>query len=156
MHGIVDEKTDVFAFGVLLLELITGRRAVDSNSRESLVIWAKPMLDAKLMKELVDPRLEDNYDLAEMKCCMTTASLCVHHVSSKRPYMDQAVQLLKGEEVPIELNQNSSTPRSLLIDACETCGTILAVVCFSVHACGENENVTNLVLLEAWQNILRL
>lgn len=39
MHGIVDEKTDVFAFGVLLLELITGRRAVDSNSRESLVKW---------------------------------------------------------------------------------------------------------------------
>lgn len=42
MHGIVDEKTDVFAFGVLLLELITGRRAVDSNSRESLVIWVSP------------------------------------------------------------------------------------------------------------------
>lgn len=38
MHGVVDEKTDVFAFGVLLLELITGRRAVDS-SRQSLVIW---------------------------------------------------------------------------------------------------------------------
>lgn len=38
MHGIVDEKIDVFAFGVLLLELITGRRAVDS-SRQSLVIW---------------------------------------------------------------------------------------------------------------------
>lgn len=38
MHGIVDEKTDVFAFGVLLLELITGRHAVDS-SRQSLVIW---------------------------------------------------------------------------------------------------------------------
>ncbi|CAK9169195.1 unnamed protein product [Ilex paraguariensis] len=38
MHGIVDEKTDVFAFGVLLLELITGRRAVDS-CRQSLVMW---------------------------------------------------------------------------------------------------------------------
>lgn len=38
MHGIVDEKTDVFAFGVLLLELITGRRALD-YSRQSLVIW---------------------------------------------------------------------------------------------------------------------
>ncbi|XP_058185003.1 receptor-like cytosolic serine/threonine-protein kinase RBK1 isoform X3 [Rhododendron vialii] len=37
MHGIVDEKTDVFAFGVLLLELITGRRAVDSF-RQSLVM----------------------------------------------------------------------------------------------------------------------
>ena len=39
MHGIVDEKTDVFAFGVLLLEIITGRRAIDSDSRQSLVIW---------------------------------------------------------------------------------------------------------------------
>ena len=38
MHGIVDEKTDVFAYGVLLLELITGRRAVDST-QQSLVIW---------------------------------------------------------------------------------------------------------------------
>lgn len=38
MHGIVDEKIDVFAFGVLLLELITGRRAVDST-RQSLVMW---------------------------------------------------------------------------------------------------------------------
>lgn len=38
MHGIVDEKTDVFAYGVLLLEIITGRRAIDS-SRQSLVIW---------------------------------------------------------------------------------------------------------------------
>lgn len=41
MHGIVDEKTDVFAFGVLLLELITSRRAVDSDSRQSLVIWVR-------------------------------------------------------------------------------------------------------------------
>lgn len=39
MHGIVDEKTDIFAFGVLLLELITGRRAVDTASRQSLVMW---------------------------------------------------------------------------------------------------------------------
>lgn len=38
MHGIVDEKTDVFAFGVLLLELITGRQALDS-SQQSLVMW---------------------------------------------------------------------------------------------------------------------
>jgi len=40
MHGIVDEKTDVFAYGVLLLEIITGRRAVDS-SRQSLVMWVR-------------------------------------------------------------------------------------------------------------------
>ncbi|GAA0151746.1 hypothetical protein LIER_10400 [Lithospermum erythrorhizon] len=38
MHGIVHEKTDVFAFGVLLLELITGQRAVSSDN-QSLAIW---------------------------------------------------------------------------------------------------------------------
>lgn len=38
MHGIVDEKTDIYAFGVLLLELITGRRALD-ESQQSLVLW---------------------------------------------------------------------------------------------------------------------
>lgn len=38
MHGIVDEKIDVFSFGVLLLELVTGRRALNS-SQQSLLMW---------------------------------------------------------------------------------------------------------------------
>lgn len=44
MHGIIDEKTDVFAFGVLLLEIITGRKPVDS-SRQNLVLWVCETLD---------------------------------------------------------------------------------------------------------------
>ncbi|KAG8087014.1 hypothetical protein GUJ93_ZPchr0010g8078 [Zizania palustris] len=41
MHGIVDEKTDIFAFGVLLLEIVTGRRPIDC-SRMSLLQWVSP------------------------------------------------------------------------------------------------------------------
>ena len=39
-HGIVDEKTDVFAFGVFLLELVTGRKPVDGSHR-SLLSWVR-------------------------------------------------------------------------------------------------------------------
>lgn len=37
-HGIVDEKIDVFAFGVLLLEIISGQKPVDS-SKQNLLLW---------------------------------------------------------------------------------------------------------------------
>ncbi|OWM78069.1 hypothetical protein CDL15_Pgr018638 [Punica granatum] len=47
MHGIVDEKTDAFAFGVLLLELVTGRRALD-YSQQSLVLWVVKILNGDL------------------------------------------------------------------------------------------------------------
>ncbi|XP_041018987.1 receptor-like cytosolic serine/threonine-protein kinase RBK1 isoform X3 [Juglans microcarpa x Juglans regia] len=119
MHGIVDEKTDVFAFGVLLLELITGRRAVDS-SRQSLAIWAKPLLDTYNVKELADPRLGDAYDPSEMKRAMYAASMCIHHLSSMRPQMNGVVQILKAEEDgPLEPKPKSVAARSLVFNACD-------------------------------------
>lgn len=97
MHGIVDEKTDIYAFGVLLLELITGRRPVD-HLQQSLVIWAKPLLDNNDTKELADPSLGDNYDLEEMDRVVLTASLCIEQSPVLRPRMSQVVILLRGDE----------------------------------------------------------
>ncbi|KAG2241336.1 hypothetical protein Bca52824_096679 [Brassica carinata] len=96
MHGIVDEKTDVFAFGVLLLEIITGRRAVDTASRQSIVMWAKPLLEKSSVEEIVDPKLGNEFDETEMKRVMQTASMCIHHVAAMRPDMNQLGQLLRG------------------------------------------------------------
>lgn len=118
MHGIVDEKIDVFAFGVLLLELITGRRAVDST-RQSLVMWAKPLLDVNNIRGLADPRLKDAYDIAEMKRATLTASMCVHCISTMRPDMKKVVQMLKGEDGAQEWKQKSVSGRALLLDACD-------------------------------------
>ncbi|XP_077234113.1 protein kinase superfamily protein [Tasmannia lanceolata] len=119
MHGIVDEKTDVFALGVLLLELVTGRRAVDSY-RQSLVMWAKPLLESKNMKELVDPCLGDSaYNPTEMKRVMLTASMCIHHVSAMRPHMHRVVRLLKGEDGSLEVMGREHKPvavKALLLD----------------------------------------
>ncbi|GAB2211522.1 hypothetical protein Drorol1_Dr00024837 [Drosera rotundifolia] len=97
MHGIVDEKIDVFSFGVLLLELITGRRALD-NSRQSLLIWAKPLLHKNDLKKLIDPCLGDDYDREELDRMALTASLCVDYTPILRPAMSQAVVLLKGDD----------------------------------------------------------
>ncbi|TXG65669.1 hypothetical protein EZV62_006944 [Acer yangbiense] len=95
MHGIVDEKTDVYAFGVLLLELITGRRALD-HLQQSVVLWAKPLLDNNDIRELADPSLGDNYDLEEMNRVVLTASLCIERLINV--LVLQVVILLRGDE----------------------------------------------------------
>ncbi|XP_057826660.2 probable receptor-like serine/threonine-protein kinase At5g57670 [Cryptomeria japonica] len=93
LHGIVDEKTDVFAFGVLLLEIISGRRPIDA-SEKNLVSWAKPLLESGNIHELVDPRLRGQYDSHQMQRMVFTASLCIRHSAIWRPSMIEVLQLL--------------------------------------------------------------
>ncbi|KAL9663141.1 hypothetical protein QQ045_027980 [Rhodiola kirilowii] len=96
MHGIVDEKTDVFSFGVLLLELITGRMALD-KSQKSLVLWAKPLIAKGSIDELVDPSLVGAYDLEQLKRMILTASLCIHESPAERPQMMEVTKVLRGD-----------------------------------------------------------
>ncbi|KAK9691840.1 hypothetical protein RND81_09G223500 [Saponaria officinalis] len=96
MHGIVDEKTDVFSFGVLLLELITGRRAFNEE-RQSILLWAKPLLDKHDLEKLVDPILGNDYDDKELDRMVMTAAMCVKETPVLRPRMNQVVILLRGD-----------------------------------------------------------
>ncbi|XP_068647350.1 probable receptor-like serine/threonine-protein kinase At5g57670 [Aristolochia californica] len=91
MHGIVDEKTDVFAFGVLLLEIITGRRPIDC-SKPGLLQWARPLMESRNIGELADPRLEGKYDTNQMKRLVAIASYCVRQSSIWRPSMVEVLQ----------------------------------------------------------------
>lgn len=100
-HGIVDEKTDVFAFGVFLLELISGRKPVD-GSHMSLIAWAKPYLSDGVVQGLVDPRLGDGYDGGQLRRLMFVASLCVRAAAVWRPTMTQVVELLESGEISQE------------------------------------------------------
>ncbi|XP_076933794.1 receptor-like cytosolic serine/threonine-protein kinase RBK1 [Bidens hawaiensis] len=118
MHGVIDEKTDVFAFGVLLLELITGRCAVDSR-RQSLVIWAKPLLEQGNITELVDPKLGNLYELNEVKRAVVIASACIHHTPDMRPNMKRVVQILTGEGAAMELRQNTFDGKSIILEGCD-------------------------------------
>ncbi|CAF1787864.1 hypothetical protein YC2023_120236 [Brassica napus] len=121
IHGIVDEKIDVFAFGVLLLEIITSRRAVDTASRQSIVAWAKPFLEKNSVEDIVDPRLGNEFDPTEMKRVMLTASMCIHHIATMRPDMTRVVQLLRGEDGPaeLELQQKPGQGGAVIVNACD-------------------------------------
>ncbi|CAK7344620.1 unnamed protein product [Dovyalis caffra] len=96
MHGIVDEKTDVFSFGVLLLEIVTGRMPVDSSKR-NLLLWAKPLMESGNIMELADPRLEGKFDSDQMHRVVLTASYCVRQSSAWRPSMSEVLELLTSD-----------------------------------------------------------
>ncbi|KAK9715505.1 hypothetical protein RND81_06G169300 [Saponaria officinalis] len=111
-HGIVDEKTDVYAFGVLLLELISGRKPVDS-SHLSLRTWAKPFLKRGEIEKLIDPRLEGAYDDLQIRRLVFAASLCIRSSTTWRPTMTEVVKIMmEGEnneerwEMPEKEEQN--------------------------------------------------
>ncbi|KAK6942453.1 Serine-threonine/tyrosine-protein kinase, catalytic domain [Dillenia turbinata] len=93
MHGIVDEKTDVFAFGVFLLEIISGRKPVD-GSHQSLHSWAKPFLKRGEIEKLVDAKLRGAYDTAQLKRLAFAASLCIRASSTWRPTMSEVLEVM--------------------------------------------------------------
>ncbi|KAK8452202.1 hypothetical protein SEVIR_5G072800v4 [Setaria viridis] len=99
--GKLTERSDVFSFGVVLLELITGRKPVDASKPlgdESLVEWARPLLTQALesgkVGELVDARLDKNYDEVELFRMIEAAAACIRHSASRRPRMSQVVRVL--------------------------------------------------------------
>ncbi|XAR51161.1 Non-specific serine/threonine protein kinase [Bertholletia excelsa] len=101
MHGVVDEKTDVFAFGVFLLEIISGKKPVD-GSHQSLHSWAKPLLKQGETEELVDPRLEGAYNADQLSRLAFAASLCIRASSTWRPTMSEVLEVMVGEEIEEE------------------------------------------------------
>ncbi|PIN27142.1 Serine/threonine protein kinase [Handroanthus impetiginosus] len=98
--GQITEKADVYSFGVVLVELVTGRKAVDLNrpkGQQCLTEWARPLLEAYAIDELVDQRLGGNYLEHEVYCMLHAASLCIRRDPQARPRMSQVLRILEGD-----------------------------------------------------------
>ncbi|KAK3163234.1 hypothetical protein QOZ80_1AG0000990 [Eleusine coracana subsp. coracana] len=110
--GKLTEKSDVFSFGVMLLELITGRRPVSSRQShmdDSLVDWARPLMTKAFEDgnhdDLVDPRLGNEYNNNEMERMIACAAACVRYSARRRPRMSQVVRALEGDVSLDDLNE---------------------------------------------------
>lgn len=99
MVGRASLMSDVFSFGVVLLELITGRQPIHrsiTKGEESLVLWATPRLQdsGTVIAELPDPRLKGDFPKEEMQIMAYLAKECLQLDPDARPTMSEVVQIL--------------------------------------------------------------
>ncbi|KAL0916955.1 hypothetical protein M5K25_014510 [Dendrobium thyrsiflorum] len=100
MHGIFSVKSDVFSFGVIVLEILTGKknRVFDPNDGHvSLVGHAWRLWSENKSLELVDDALKYGYPEKEVLRCMQVSLLCVQEGSEDRPTMASVVLMLGSE-----------------------------------------------------------
>ncbi|KAF3328698.1 Proline-rich receptor-like protein kinase PERK1 [Carex littledalei] len=128
--GEIREKSDTFSFGVVLLELITGKKPIitrpvfseESNPFETLANWARPLLREALQNgnydSLVDSRLRNMYNYDEMNRMIACAAACVQLSPQDRPLMSKNFDFLRCH-ISFSNNANLNNPyrHGILIEA---------------------------------------
>ncbi|KAL7200181.1 hypothetical protein ACSBR2_022311 [Camellia fascicularis] len=99
--GQSSEKTDVFGFGILLLELITGMRALEFgksiNQKGAMLEWVRKVQQEKKVEVLVDTELGCKYDQIEVGEMVQVALLCTQYLPAHRPKMSEVECMLEGD-----------------------------------------------------------
>jgi hypothetical protein len=97
--GHLTAKSDVYTYGVVLLELLTGQRALDKNrppGQHNLVEWARPYINSKRrVIHVLDQRLGSQYSLHTAQKAAALAMQCLSMDARCRPDMDQVVTVLE-------------------------------------------------------------
>ncbi|TXG68731.1 hypothetical protein EZV62_003666 [Acer yangbiense] len=101
------EKSDVYSFGVVLLRIITSKPAIEkSEARTHITEWVRFMLAEGDIKNVVDPRLQGDFDVNSAWRAVEVAMACVSQTSAKRPTMNQVVINL-NESLAIEIGRET-------------------------------------------------
>ncbi|KAF8409959.1 hypothetical protein HHK36_002478 [Tetracentron sinense] len=101
--GLLNEGSDVYSFGILLTEIISGRSPVDyarPAGEVKLVDWFKGMVASRRGQEVVDPLIEVQPSPRALKRVMLVCLRCIDLDANKRPKMGQVVHMLEADEFP--------------------------------------------------------
>ncbi|CAN1761943.1 Probable serine/threonine-protein kinase PBL17 [Linum perenne] len=100
MTGHLTARSDVYGYGVVLLELLLGRRALDKSKlrkEDNLVEWARPLLSHnKKVLRILDPRIEGQYSTGTAIKVANLAYQCLSQNPKERPLMSEVVELLES------------------------------------------------------------
>ncbi|KAL6867432.1 hypothetical protein ACP4OV_015456 [Aristida adscensionis] len=108
--GMLNESSDIYSFGVLLMELISGRSPVDYNrpaGEVNLVEWFKGMVGSRRVEDLVDPRIAAPPPPRVLNRALLVCLRCIDSDAHKRPKMGQIVHMLEGDEFPFRTEHRS-------------------------------------------------
>ncbi|XP_075478381.1 putative receptor-like serine/threonine-protein kinase At4g34500 [Primulina tabacum] len=109
--GMLNEGNDIYSFGVLLMELITGRSPIDYSrppGEMNLVEWFKGMVGSRRGEELVDPSIKVPPPSRSLKRLLLVCLRCTDMDAGKRPKMGQIAHMLEADEFPY-----SAEPRTV-------------------------------------------
>ncbi|KAF5469589.1 hypothetical protein F2P56_013651 [Juglans regia] len=99
-QGLYSTKYDVYSFGVLLLQIISGKKNAYCYGQEedlNLLDYAYELWKSGKGLELMDPSLDDTFSSCKLITCLQTALLCVQENASDRPSMSKVFSMLRGE-----------------------------------------------------------
>ncbi|GKV10254.1 hypothetical protein SLEP1_g21647 [Rubroshorea leprosula] len=101
--GMLNERSDVYSFGILLMEIISGRNPVDYSrppGEVNLVDWLKAMVTNRNAEGVLDPRLPEKPSIRALKRALLVALRCVDPNAQKRPKMGHVIHMLEADEYP--------------------------------------------------------
>ncbi|KAL1537671.1 putative leucine-rich repeat receptor-like serine/threonine-protein kinase isoform X1 [Salvia divinorum] len=111
MHGYLTDKADVYSFGIVVLEIVSGRSNRSIRPKEDnfyLLDWAISLKAKGNLLELVDRRLEPTFNKEEMARAINVALICANVVAAERPSMSTVVSMLEGKDGVAKLASESS------------------------------------------------